>query len=129
MNHQLWNRVAARVLAMMFVIAGAAACDHHHDGAQVSAKADATGLPASADASARTIDVPPAPPSGDPAGTTAVAPDARGISKEAQQNGPREGDNHSHSSVAPVNPQKAQGVDAQQTPDRTEPSKTEGQPK
>ena len=127
MNHQIWSRVAARVIALTFVIAGLAACDRHRDGAQVSGTT-ATGLPASADASAKTIDVAPAPPSGDPPGTTAVAPNTSDISKSAERVGPREGDNHSYSSVSPTNPQKAQSVDAQQTTDRTDTSKSE-QPK
>jgi len=127
MNHQLWTRVATRVIALTFVIAGIAACDRHHDGAQVSATT-ATGLPASADASAKTIDVAPAPSTGDPAGTTPVAADTSDISKSAERVGPREGDNHSYSSVSPTNPQKAQNVDPQQTSDRTDINKSE-QPK
>ncbi|HZZ92770.1 MAG TPA: hypothetical protein VFE23_09410 [Usitatibacter sp.] len=129
MNHQLWNRVATRVIAIMFVMAGAAACDRHRDGTTVGATSGSAPLPASADASAKTIDVPPAPPTGDPPGTTPVVPDTSNISKSAAQTGPREGDDHSYSSVAPANPQKAQNVDPQQTPDRTDLNKTEGQPK
>jgi len=128
MNHKLWNRVAARVLALTFVIAGAAACDRHGD-ARVNASSGSAPLPATADASARTIGVPPAPPTGDPPGTTPVAPGTSDISKSAEQTGPREGDNHSYSSVAPSNPQKAQSVDPQQTTDRSNLNKTEGQPK
>lgn len=128
MNHQLWNRVAAKVIALMFVMAGAAACDRHHD-ANVSASSGSAPLPATADASARTIDVAPAPPTGDPPGTTPVAPGTSDISKQAEQTGPREGDNHSYSSVAPNNPQKAQDVDPQQTNDRTDLNSTEAQPK
>jgi hypothetical protein len=127
MNHQIWTRVAARVIALTFVIAGIAACDRHHDGAQVSGTT-ANGLPASADASAKTIDVAPAQPTGDPAGTTAVAPATSDLSRSAQQVGPREGDDHSYSSVSPTNPQKAQSVDPQQTSDRTDTNKSE-QPK
>jgi hypothetical protein len=109
MNHHLWNRVAARVLALTFVIAAATACDRHRD---------ANPTPASADASAQVIGTPPAPPSGDPPGTTPVAPGTSDLSQQAKQSGPREGDDHSYSSVSPANPQKAQGMDAQQTPDR-----------
>jgi len=127
MNHQLWNRVAAKVIALTFVLAAAAACDRHDP--NVSASSGSGPLPASADASARTIDVKPAPPTGDPAGTTPVAPGTSDISKQAEQTGPREGDNHSYSSVAPSNPQKAQSVDPQQTSDRTDLNKTEAQPK
>lgn len=128
MNHQLWNRVAAKVVALMFVMAGVAACDRHHD-ANVSASSGSAPLPATADASARTIDVKPAPPTGDPPGTTPVAPGTSDLSKQAEQTGPREGDNHSYSSVAPNNPQKAQSVDPQETRDRTDLNKTEVQPK
>jgi hypothetical protein len=113
MNHQLWNRVAARVLALTFVIAAAAACDRHRDAAPT---------PASADASAQVIGTPPAPPSGDPPGTTAVAPNTSDLSPQAKQQGPREGDDHSYSSVSPANPQKSQGMDAQQAPDRSDSS-------
>jgi hypothetical protein len=127
MNHQIWTRVAARVIALTFVIAGLGACDRHRDGAQVSATT-ATGLPASADASAKTIDVVPAAPTADPPGTSPVAPGTSDLSKSAQQVGPREGDNHSYSSVSPTNPQKAQSVDPQQTSDRTDINKSE-QPK
>ena len=126
MNHQIWNRVAAKVIALTFVLAAAAACDRHRD---VSGSSGSAPLPATADASARTIDVVPAPPTGDPAGTSPVAPGTSDISKQAEQTGPREGDNHSYSSVAPNNPQKAQSVDPQQTSDRTDLNKTEAQPK
>ena len=127
MNHQLWSRVAAKVIALTFVLA-AAACDRNH-GANISGSSGSAPLPATADASARTIDVVPAPPTGDPAGTTAVAPGTSDISKQAEQTGPREGDNHSYSSVAPNNPQKSHSVDPQETQDRTDLNKTEGQPK
>jgi hypothetical protein len=129
MNHPLWNRAAARIIALLFVMAGAAACDRHRDGASLTATSGSAPLPASADASARTIGVAPAPPTGDPPGTTPVAPDTTNLSQGAKQTGPREGDNHAYSSVSPSNPQKAQNVDAQQTPDRTDLNKTEGQPK
>ena len=128
MNHQLWNRVAAKVVALMFLVAGAAACDRHHD-ASVSASSGSAPLPATADASARTIDVKPAQPTGDPPGTTPVAPGTSDLSKQAEQTGPREGDDHSYSSVSPNNPQKSQKVDPQQTNDRTDLNKTEAQPK
>jgi len=128
MNHQLWNRVAAKVIAIAFVLAGAAACDRHRD-ANVSGSSGSAPLPATADASARTVDVAPAPPTGDPPGTTPVASGTSDISKQAEQTGPREGDNHSYSSVAPNNPQKAQSDDPQQTSDRTDTRKTEAQPK
>jgi hypothetical protein len=111
MNHRLWNRVAARVLALTFIIAGASACDRHRD---------SPPTPANADASAQVIGTPPAPPSGDPPGTTPVAPGTSDLSKQAQTVGPREGDDHSYSSVSPANPQKSQGMDAQQAPDRTD---------
>ena len=127
MNHQIWTRVAARVIALTFVIAGITACERHRDGAQVSATT-ASGLPTSADASAKTIDVAPAPSTGDPPGTTPVSADTSDISKSAERVGPREGDNHSYSSVSPTNPQKAQSVDPQQTSDRTDINKSE-QPK
>jgi hypothetical protein len=111
MNHQLWNRVAARVLALTFVIAAATACDRHRDAAPT---------PASADASAQVIGTPPAPPTGDPPGTTPVAAGTSDLSQQAKQLGPREGDDHAYSSVSPNNPQKAQSIDPQMTPDRSD---------
>ena len=128
MNHQIWNRVAAKVLALTFVLAGAVACDRHRD-ANISGSTGSAPLPASADNSARTIDVAPSPPTGDPPGTTPVAPNTTDITKQAEQTGPREGDNHSYSSLAPMNPQKSQNVDPQQTRDRTDLNRTEAQPK
>ena len=53
----------------------------------------------------------PAAPTGDPPGTTPVAPNTTEISKaEETTQKPQEGDNHSYSTTAPVTPQKADGI-------------------
>jgi hypothetical protein len=66
------------------------------------------------DASAQTLGLAAAPPSGDPPGTTPVDSDTKAISKEAESRTmPHEGDNHAYSSVAADNPQKAGGSDPQ----------------
>ena len=105
MNHALWNRVAARVLALAFVTATAAACgeklsDVHSGGPSAN--------PASP--SAQVIGTPPAEPKGDTPQTTAVAPNTSDVTKKQEtQEKPQEGDNHSYSTVAPNTPQKADG--------------------
>jgi hypothetical protein len=114
MNHKLWTLAGARVLAMSFLIAGAAACGDRVDTSQkVKAPSNA------ASPSAVVVGVAPAQPSGDPPGTTPVSPNTTEITKQEEiSKKPQEGDNHSYSSVAQDNPQKAQGVDPQQTPER-----------
>lgn len=126
MNHQLWTRVGARVLAVMFVVAGAAACgerenttlsanDRAANGASgdgVAARAEHSGLPADASPSAVVIGTAPAPPTSGTAATTPPEGGRSEISKSEQAQGmPNEGDNHSYSTTAPNSPQKAGGVD------------------
>ena len=114
MNHQLWTLVGARVLALSFVLAGASAC-----GERLSDTSAKTPPSQAASPSAVVIGTAPAQPSGDPAGTTPVASDTTEVTKaEESKAKPQEGDNHSHSSLAVENPQKAQGIDPQQTPER-----------
>jgi len=61
-----------------------------------------------ADPSAQLIGTTPGPASKqEPPGVTPVAGDTTDISKAQQQTGPREGDNHSYSTVAPTSTQKA----------------------
>jgi hypothetical protein len=110
MNHNLWNSVAARVIAVTFVIAGVAACDRNHD---------MTAHSAAPSPSAKLIGVTPADPTGDPAGTSPVASNTTTVTKKEEiRDKPSEGDNHSYSSVAKDNPQKAEGKDPQQMPER-----------
>lgn len=64
----------------------------------------------------------PAEPTGDPAGTTPVASGTTDIGKSTETAAkPQEGDNHSHSTLSSKTPQKADGTDPQQTPDRMKP--------
>ena len=98
------------VIAMV-LCAGLAACDR-----KVGTQARTALAP---DASAQVIGKEPAPPSGDPPGTTPVASNTTNITKDEEiSKKPQEGDNHSYSSVAEDNPQKAERKDPQQTPDR-----------
>ena len=114
MNHRLWTMAAARVLAMSFLIAGVAACGDH-----VNTSKNATPPSNAASPSAVVIGTAPAQPTGDPPGTTPVASNTTEVTKrEESMSKPQEGDNHSYSSVATDNKQKAQGVDPQQTPER-----------
>jgi len=126
MNHALWKATGARVLAMAFIIAGAAACDRGDD--DRNTQVGATGLPSSASPSAQVIGTTPAPPTPAP-DSAATAP----VSQAAQSDVPKtaestarpiEGDNHSYSTLAPTTPQKADGVnrtgDGGQTPRSTQ---------
>ena len=95
----------------LFLAAGLVACDK-----KVGTQARSALAP---DASAQVIGKVPAEPTGDPPGTTPVASNTTTITKEEEvSKKPQEGDNHSYSSVAVDNPQKAQGKDPQQTPER-----------
>src|SRR4051812_18467944 len=117
MNHQLWTAAGSRVVALAFVIAAAAAC-----GDKVSDVSSGTPAATPASPSAQVIGVKPAEPTGDPAGTTPVASNTSDVTKhEEAAKKPQEGDNHSYSSVAPDNPQKAEGKDPQQMPERKTP--------
>ena len=96
--------------AMVSLALFTTACSRHGDGVQRSATADPSAV---------VIGTPAAPPTGDPPGTTPIASNTTIITKkEETEQKPQEGDNHSYSSVAQDNPQKAQGKDPQQTPDR-----------
>ena len=115
MNHKLWTATGARVIALTFLIAGLAACGDNDK----SPGSTRTSKAADPSPSAVVIGQAPANPTGDPAGTTPVAPNTSDISKREETVAkPQEGDNHSYSSVAPVNPQKSEGVDPQQLPER-----------
>ena len=71
------------------------------------------------DASTQVIGVTPAAPSDDPPGTTPVASDTSEITKQVETTQkPQEGDNHSHSTLAPNTPQKADGKNPQESPER-----------
>ena len=115
MNHQLWNRVGARVIALAFVIAGVTAC---HD--KISDVSSGTPAATPASQSAKVIGTAPAEPTGDPAGTSPVASNTTDVTKKEESMGkPAEGDNHSYSTVAPETKQKSENSDPQQQPDRS----------
>ncbi len=104
MNHQLWAKVGARVIALAFVVAGAAACDSvSHTSSRTPAQPATTG-------SAQVIGTAPAQPSGDPPGTTPVDAHTTDVTKQEEIKGkPAEGDNHSYSTVSPSTKQKSDG--------------------
>jgi hypothetical protein len=115
MNHQLWSKVAARVIALAFVVAGVTAC---HD--KISDVSSGTPAAAPTSTSGQVLGTAPANPSGDPPGTTPVASNTSDVTKAEEVAGkPAEGDDHSYSSVAPNNKQKSQNSDPQQQPGRS----------
>jgi len=87
-------RATAALAAALFVLA---ACDRE-------APSTASAKP---DASAQTIDVKPAPPTGDTPGTTPVTGKESNLTESQKQTQmPLEGQNHNYSSVAPHQSQK-----------------------
>jgi hypothetical protein len=107
-NVTLTRRAALLVAAVAF--AGLAACERH---------SDVPPGPSTPDASAQVIGTPPAPPTGDPPGTTPVAPGTTQVTKQEETTQkPQEGDDHSYSTVAPNSPQKADGKDGEQQGER-----------
>ena len=110
MNHKLWIAAGARVLALAFVVAGAAACGEK--ASQREARGANTPSP-----SAVVVGQAPAEPSAQPSGETPQTTSPAGAQGEVSKLDdsvarPKEGDNHSHSTVAPVTPQKAEGASA-----------------
>ena len=88
--------------AAVTTLAALAACERHHD---------VTPTPAGASPSAVVIGTAPANPTGDPPGTTPIAPNTSDISKPAESSKkPQEGDENSHSTEAVTTPQKADGI-------------------
>ena len=113
MNHQLWTKVGARVIALAFVIAGAAACDSvSHTSSRTPAQPATTG-------SAQVIGTAPAQPSGDPPGTTPVDPHTTDVTKQEESTSkPQEGDDHSYSTVSPATKQKSDGKSSADSKER-----------
>ena len=98
---------AALAAAAVLALAGLAACNRQHTTTVATA-------PAGGDPSGHLIGTPPAPPTGNTPETTPVAPNTTEVTKaEETTQKPSEGDNHSYSSVAQDNPQKAGGQDGQ----------------
>ena len=109
MNHKLWAATGARVLAMMFIVAGVTACGERLN--NTSAKGPSAGA---VSPSAQVIGQAPAEPSAQPTRETAQTTPPAGaqgdVGKLAESTKrPLEGDNHSHSTLAPNTPQKAEG--------------------
>ena len=97
-------------IAVALALAGLAACDRHHD---------VPPTPSAASPSGNLVGTTPANPTGNTPETTPVASNTTDISKTTEiTKKPQEGDNHSYSSVAPDNKQKADGQDPQQQGDR-----------
>jgi hypothetical protein len=101
---------AIAALGAVALVATLAGCDRGAHGT-----ASATPQP-----SEQTVNVPAAAPTGDPPGTTPVTGNQSEISKQTESTQmPREGDNHSYSTLSPAAPQKAGGgAEPQATPER-----------
>jgi hypothetical protein len=105
MKHRFPMSALTRALALALASAGLAAC-----GDRLSDTRAKAPQPDKASPSAVVIGQSPAEPSGDPPGTTPVASGTTEISKTVENTQkPQEGDNHSHSTLAPTTPQKAGG--------------------
>ena len=103
MNHQLWNAVGTRVLALAFVLAGLTACGDRIS--NTSAK-----VPPATPASPSTVVIgtAPAQPTGDPPGTTPVDPGTSDVTPVIEsKTGPQPGQANDHSNVAPKPSQKS----------------------
>lgn len=104
------QRRALSVAAAVAVAALAAACDR---------RTDVPPGPSTPSPSADLIGTPPAPPTGDPPGTTPVAANTTEVTKkEETEQKPAEGDNHSYSTTVERSPQKSGGKDGQQTDEK-----------
>ena len=103
MNHQLWNAVGTRVLALAFVVAGLTAC-----GDRISNTSAKVPPVTPASPSTVVIGTAPAQPSGDPPGTTPVAPGTSDLTASVESKaGPQPGQANDHSNVAPKPSQKS----------------------
>jgi len=98
---------AALAAAAVLVAAGLAACHEQPTTGVATA-------PAQPSPSAQLVGTTPAAPTGNTPETTPVAPNTTEVSKaDETMNKPSEGDDHSYSSLAKDNPQKAGGQDGQ----------------
>lgn len=107
-----------RAVALSFVLAAAVGC-----GERLSNTSTSTPEPRAASPSAVVIGTAPAEPKapsqGDTAQTTSPAGAQGELTKrEESMDRPKEGDNHSHSTLDPTTPQKANGVNPQELPGR-----------
>jgi hypothetical protein len=98
------------VAAAIVIAAGVSACDK-----KAGTKARASLTP---DDSAVVIGKAPAPPTGDPPGTTPVASNSTEVSKSVESvSMPQPGQPNDHSNVAPTPSQKAEHQDVLKSPD------------
>jgi hypothetical protein len=103
MNHQLWNAVGTRVLALAFVLAGLTAC-----GDRISNTSAKVPPATAASPSTVVIGTAPAQPTGDPPGTTPVDPGTSDVTKSVEDRAmPQPGQPNDHSNVAPRPSQKS----------------------
>ena len=109
MNHRLWAATGARVLAMMFIVAGVTACGERISDTRAKAPS-ANPVSPSAQVIGQAPQEPVAANTNNPAQTTSPAGAQSDISPKYESRGrPMEGDNHSYSTLAPTTPQKADG--------------------
>ena len=100
---------ASPIILAALIAAGVAACDK-----RVGTQSRTALAP---DASAQVIGKEPAPPTGDPPGTTPVAADTTEVSKSVEsQSMPQPGQPNDHSNVAPAPSQKAESKDVLKSP-------------
>lgn len=109
-----------RAAALTFVLAAAGCGERLSDTSTKSPK------PLAASPSAVVIGTAPAEPQAPGQGDTAQTTSPTGAQgeltkREESVDRPKEGDNHSYSTLAPTTPQKANGVDPQQLPERKQP--------
>jgi hypothetical protein len=103
MNHNLWTATSTRVIALMFVVAGLAAC-----GDRISDTHASTPAATPPDASAVVVGTAPAQPTGDPPGTTPVASNTSDVTASVESHAmPQPGQPNDHSNVAPTPSQKS----------------------
>jgi hypothetical protein len=106
MNLEKWSFGAA-LAATAFAVAGLAACERH---------SDVPPAPMGASPSAQVIGTVPAPPTGDPPGTTPVTA-ATEVSKPVEQSAmPLPGQPNDHSNLAAAPSQKAESVAVLKSP-------------
>ena len=102
-------KFASSIVFAALLAAGVAACDK-----KVGTQSRTALAP---DASAQVIGKEPAPPTGDPPGTTPVASDTTEVSKSVESNSmPLPGQPNDHSNVAATPSQKAESKDVLKSP-------------
>lgn len=106
MNHTLWAAAGARVVALMFVIAGLSAC-----GDRLSNTTAKTPRANAASPSAVVIGTAPGQPGGETTGTTAVASNTTEVTKSVESVVmPQPGQANDHSNEAAKPSQKAEEI-------------------